>query len=535
MLSDGVALLCKTLHLGRFMTVKNKFRLFYSVLSILLLFMLAFSVLMFYNYQTLEKTEQRRYRSLQLAVELRESTKALTEAVRAYASTGDSLYEKSYQQILDVYNGKAPRKDGRTIALRELFKELGVNQKELAKLDEADNFFSSLVWTDTIVFHAVKGLFPDKNQKFTIKRKANFQLANAIVYSNVYKSARKKILKPVDQFSQMVNKRTNAELQKDSKQTVLWMSGTIITVFVIIAIVITSYFAGISPIIRSLGGEPQEMVQISQAIADGNLNKMPNDRRKLEGIYEAMHKMNYKLRDILEGTLTASNYLISSSQHLDATADVISQGASEQAAFTEEIAAVIEKIFADAEKNSSDANKTKEVAQEISSVMQTLNEEIHSTASEIEHISEKIEIINSIAQQSNILALNASVEAARAGEHGKGFAVVASEVQKLAENSRLAAQEISEMAVKNVASVKGNREKIAFISSKILSTGELISEIASSSVAQSESTREIKSSILELSKITQQNAASSEELSASASEFRENASKLQSILSYFKI
>ncbi|WP_256757425.1 methyl-accepting chemotaxis protein [Cohnella sp. WQ 127256] len=56
-----------------------------------------------------------------------------------------------------------------------------------------------------------------------------------------------------------------------------------------------------------------------------------------------------------------------------------------------------------------------------------------------------VSTVRQVANQTNLLALNASIEAARAGEHGRGFAVVASEIQKLANQSRLAAEEIQEV------------------------------------------------------------------------------------------
>jgi len=60
-----------------------------------------------------------------------------------------------------------------------------------------------------------------------------------------------------------------------------------------------------------------------------------------------------------------------------------------------------------------------------------------------------------ISQQTNILALNATIEAARAGEHGKGFAVVAGEIQKLAEQTKRAVDDIGRIVTESVENTDG--------------------------------------------------------------------------------
>jgi methyl-accepting chemotaxis protein len=114
-------------------------------------------------------------------------------------------------------------------------------------------------------------------------------------------------------------------------------------------------------------------------------------------------------------------------------------------------------------------------------------EKITGLESSIKGINEIIALITAISNKTNLLALNASIEAARAGEAGRGFAVVADQVTTLAEKSKEASNQISNVINGVLVDVEGimnmihiQKNTVENQANSIEKVGKTISEITSS-------------------------------------------------------
>ena len=189
-------------------------------------------------------------------------------------------------------------------------------------------------------------------------------------------------------------------------------------------------------------------VDLAKQVSQGDLTprlKFINDEigelaDALRGMVSQLSQMAMTIKTTAEGIAGASNEVNSASQQLS--------GAGEQASSVEEVSSSMEEMAANIQQTTDNARHSEKVVEKALEEIGKLAHAGNDSLASIKAIAEKINIINDIAFQTNILALTLPWKQREAGEQGKGFAVVAAEVRKLAERSKIAADEIVSLANK---------------------------------------------------------------------------------------
>ncbi|MEO5932989.1 MAG: methyl-accepting chemotaxis protein [Duganella sp.] len=301
---------------------------------------------------------------------------------------------------------------------------------------------------------------------------------------------------------------------------------------------------------RQLGGEPRDVVQLANAIAEGDLGQQFQPRRgDTASVVAAMRRMNDSLAKIVGEVRSGTNTIATASGQIAAGNADLSTRTEQQASSLEETASSMEELNSTVKLNADNArqaNRLSITASDIALKGGTVVSQVVDTMSSINASSKKIVeiigVIDGIAFQTNILALNAAVEAARAGEQGRGFAVVASEVRNLAQRSAAAAKEIKTLIGDSVEKVETGAKLVDQAGStmdeivaSVKRVTDIMGEISSAGNEQTAGIEQINQAITQMDQVTQQNAALVEEAAAAAQSLRDQARNLAQLVSAFKL
>ncbi|MGG6309391.1 methyl-accepting chemotaxis protein [Paenibacillus macerans] len=340
------------------------------------------------------------------------------------------------------------------------------------------------------------------------------------------------------------------------------------------------------------GGDLTQKLQVRSGDEFGKMSGHFNEMtEKLRGMFQLVADLSMSVGATSQQLSASAEQTEKAAETIAESINRVAQGAQNQNDYAAEssqavaeMASGVRRIADSSSAISDSANevtvKTKESGIQLEravSDMKELQAATEETASAIIRLEDRsiaiggmIELITNISTQTNLLAINAAIEASRVGEHGRGFAVVAGEIRKLADQTRRAAEQVtelvehvrtdtgkaadsmakgSEQVKRGVRSVSDSNAILSLVLTEINNVNDQLQEVSATAEQMTASTEQVSASVAQLADIASESSseaqsvaaaseeqlASMEEISASSEALSNMVQELLEKLSQFKI
>ncbi|MBI4632745.1 MAG: PAS domain S-box protein [Deltaproteobacteria bacterium] len=271
------------------MKISHSYKLFAITITLLLIIIgiVVFKALTVQDDVT--RSEQHRFRSFLLAMELFQSSENMTRMARSYVTTGNPIYENRYFEILDIRNGKKPRPEhytvtywhlsgvgrgpaiapGEAVALQDLMRREGFTEQEFALLRQSQANSDKLATMEKQAFAALKGLYDDGHGNLTVRGAPNRGYAARLLFSEKYFDEKARIMAPIQEFMDGIDERIQAELsalQSKLRRYILAALVFIVMTLLTVAAKIIHVFRSILKPIEYLSSRVADIAQGNYAV-----------------------------------------------------------------------------------------------------------------------------------------------------------------------------------------------------------------------------------------------------------------------------
>jgi len=311
-------------------SIKRLFYIIFSVNIVLLILLAILAVTLFQVQSFLAASQATRLKSIKLADELRQSSDDLTRFARTYVVTGNDFYETIFNEILAIRNGEIERPDnydriywdfivdpadvkklkGQKKSLQSRMIEAGFTKEEFEKLKTAQFNSDELVNLENIAMNAIKGKYKDSEGKFTIQGKPNREYAISLMHGVEYHKSKREIMRPIDEFFQLLEKRTNENVRKNEVYSIYLILGMFFVILTLIASLSFSFVVIRERVSLPISG----LISVAHEIGNQNwevsINHESND--EIGGLANAFRVLKDKISTLISA-INESNQRLSKS------------------------------------------------------------------------------------------------------------------------------------------------------------------------------------------------------------------------------